>query len=62
MSHRDRDAPTLNQVQAAGLLPAWEETRGLVENAPTVTDLAAEFETLAPTWRVPSPKLFTGRE
>jgi dTDP-4-dehydrorhamnose 3,5-epimerase len=31
ISERDRDAPTLAQVQAAGLLPTWEATRAFVE-------------------------------
>jgi dTDP-4-dehydrorhamnose 3,5-epimerase len=31
MSDRDREAPTLDQVQAAGLLPTWKETQGFVE-------------------------------
>ena len=31
MSDRDRDAPTLAEVQAAGLLPTWEETRAFVD-------------------------------
>jgi dTDP-4-dehydrorhamnose 3,5-epimerase len=38
MSDRDRDAPTLHQVQAAGLLPTWEETQGLVEKLRRVRD------------------------
>ena len=28
---RDREGPTLAQVQAAGLLPTWDETRAFVE-------------------------------
>ena len=31
MSDRDRDAPTLAQVQAAGLLPTWNDTRAFVD-------------------------------
>jgi dTDP-4-dehydrorhamnose 3,5-epimerase len=31
MSDRDRDAPTLSEVQAAGLLPTWDDTRAFVE-------------------------------
>jgi dTDP-4-dehydrorhamnose 3,5-epimerase len=31
LSDRDRDAPTLEQVRAAGLLPGWDETRVFVE-------------------------------
>jgi dTDP-4-dehydrorhamnose 3,5-epimerase len=31
LSDRDRDAPTLAEVQAAGLLPTWEETRVYVD-------------------------------
>jgi dTDP-4-dehydrorhamnose 3,5-epimerase len=31
MSDRDRDAPTLEQVRAAGLLPTWEDARAYVE-------------------------------
>ena len=31
LSDRDRDAPTLAQVQAAGLLPTWDDTRGYVD-------------------------------
>jgi dTDP-4-dehydrorhamnose 3,5-epimerase len=31
MSGRDRDAPTLEQVRASGLLPTWDETRGFIE-------------------------------
>ncbi len=30
MSDRDRDAPTLSEVQAAGLLPTWDETRDFI--------------------------------
>jgi dTDP-4-dehydrorhamnose 3,5-epimerase len=30
-SDRDRDAPTLEQVQAAGLLSTWDETQAFVE-------------------------------
>lgn len=29
-SPRDREAPTLAQVEAAGLLPGWEETRAFI--------------------------------
>jgi len=31
MSDRDRQAPTLAQVQAAGLLPTWDETRAFID-------------------------------
>ena len=31
MSDRDRDAPTLAEVQEAGLLPTWEETRAFID-------------------------------
>ncbi len=31
LSDRDRDAPSLAQTQAAGLLPTWEETQGFVD-------------------------------
>jgi dTDP-4-dehydrorhamnose 3,5-epimerase len=31
MSDRDREAPTLDQVRAAGLLPTWDETRAFVD-------------------------------
>jgi len=31
MSDRDRDAATLSEVQAAGLLPTWDDTRAFVE-------------------------------
>jgi dTDP-4-dehydrorhamnose 3,5-epimerase len=31
LSDRDRDAPTLADVEAAGLLPTWEETRAFVD-------------------------------
>ena len=31
MSDRDRDAPTLQQVRAAGLLPSWEDARAYVD-------------------------------
>ena len=31
MSDRDRDAPSLDQVRAAGLLPTWDETREYIE-------------------------------
>jgi dTDP-4-dehydrorhamnose 3,5-epimerase len=31
MSDRDRDAPTLRQVRAAGLLPGWDDTRSFIE-------------------------------
>jgi dTDP-4-dehydrorhamnose 3,5-epimerase len=30
-SDRDRDAPTLEEVRAAGLLPTWEESRAFVD-------------------------------
>jgi dTDP-4-dehydrorhamnose 3,5-epimerase len=32
LSDRDRAAPTLAEVQAAGLLPTWDETRAFIEN------------------------------
>ncbi len=32
MSERDREAPTLAQVQADGLLATWDEARAFVEN------------------------------
>ena len=32
LSDRDREAPTLAETQAAGLLPTWEETRAFVED------------------------------
>ena len=35
MSERDRDAPSLEQVHAAGLLPSWEETRDYIEGLRT---------------------------
>jgi dTDP-4-dehydrorhamnose 3,5-epimerase len=31
MSDRDRDAPTLEQAGAAGLLPTWEQTRAFID-------------------------------
>jgi dTDP-4-dehydrorhamnose 3,5-epimerase len=31
LSERDRNAPTLAQVHAAGLLPTWDDTRAFVE-------------------------------
>jgi dTDP-4-dehydrorhamnose 3,5-epimerase len=31
LSDRDRDAPTLTQVQAAGLLPTWDDTRAFID-------------------------------
>jgi dTDP-4-dehydrorhamnose 3,5-epimerase len=31
LSDRDRQAPTLAQVQAAGLLPTWNETRAFID-------------------------------
>jgi len=31
MSDRDRDAPTLEQVRAAGALPTWDDTRTFVD-------------------------------
>ena len=31
LSERDRQAPTLAQVQAAGLLPTWDDTRAFVD-------------------------------
>jgi dTDP-4-dehydrorhamnose 3,5-epimerase len=32
ISNRDREAPTLAQVQAAGLLPTWDETRAFIDD------------------------------
>jgi dTDP-4-dehydrorhamnose 3,5-epimerase len=32
LSDRDRDAPTLAEVEAAGLLPTWDDTRAFVED------------------------------
>jgi dTDP-4-dehydrorhamnose 3,5-epimerase len=34
MSERDRDAPTLDEVRAARLLPSWDETRQFVDGLP----------------------------
>ena len=34
LSDRDREAPTLADVQAAGLLPTWEETQAFVRALP----------------------------
>jgi dTDP-4-dehydrorhamnose 3,5-epimerase len=31
LSDRDRDAPTLAQAQASGLLPTWDATRSFVD-------------------------------
>ena len=31
LSDRDRDAPTLAQVQATGLLPTWEEAKAFID-------------------------------
>jgi dTDP-4-dehydrorhamnose 3,5-epimerase len=31
MSDRDRDAPTLGEARAAGVLPTWDDTRAFVE-------------------------------
>jgi dTDP-4-dehydrorhamnose 3,5-epimerase len=31
MSDRDREAPTLDEVKAAGQLPTWDEAKALVE-------------------------------
>jgi dTDP-4-dehydrorhamnose 3,5-epimerase len=31
LSDRDREAPTLEQVRAAGLLPTWDETRAFID-------------------------------
>jgi dTDP-4-dehydrorhamnose 3,5-epimerase len=31
LSERDREAPGLERVQAAGLLPTWDETRAFVD-------------------------------
>ena len=32
LSDRDRDAPTLAEVEAAGLLPTWDDTRAFVDD------------------------------
>jgi dTDP-4-dehydrorhamnose 3,5-epimerase len=32
LSDRDREAPSLEKVQAAGLLPTWDEARAFVED------------------------------
>jgi dTDP-4-dehydrorhamnose 3,5-epimerase len=32
LSERDAAAPTLAEVEAAGLLPTWDETRAFVED------------------------------
>ena len=32
MSDSDRDAPTLAEVQAAGLLPTWDDTRAFIDD------------------------------
>ena len=32
LSERDRQAPTLAQVQAAGLLPTWDDTRAFADD------------------------------
>jgi dTDP-4-dehydrorhamnose 3,5-epimerase len=37
MSDRDRDAPTLEQVRAAGLLPTWEEAQAYVDRLRAIT-------------------------
>jgi len=34
MSDRDRDAPTMEQVLARGLLPTWDETRDYIAQLP----------------------------
>ncbi|HEX9499166.1 MAG TPA: dTDP-4-dehydrorhamnose 3,5-epimerase, partial [Mycobacterium sp.] len=31
ISDRDREAPTLSEAQAAGLLPTWDETRAFID-------------------------------
>ena len=31
MSDRDAEAPTLDEVKAAGLLPTWDETQAFVD-------------------------------
>ena len=31
LSERDRDAPTLDEVQAAGLLPTWDDAQAFVQ-------------------------------
>jgi dTDP-4-dehydrorhamnose 3,5-epimerase len=31
LSDRDRDAPTLAEVQAAGLLPTWDDAQAFVQ-------------------------------
>ena len=31
MSDRDREAPTLDEVEAAGLLPTWDDAKAFVE-------------------------------
>ncbi|MDT5237393.1 MAG: dTDP-4-dehydrorhamnose 3,5-epimerase, partial [Mycobacterium sp.] len=31
LSDRDRQAPTLAQVQAAGLLPTWDKTQAYID-------------------------------
>jgi dTDP-4-dehydrorhamnose 3,5-epimerase len=31
MSDRDREAPTLEQVRAEGLLPTWDESRAFID-------------------------------
>ena len=32
LSDRDAEAPTLDEVRAAGLLPAWDETRAFIDD------------------------------
>ena len=32
LSDRDADAPTLDEVRAAGLLPTWDDTRAFVDD------------------------------
>jgi dTDP-4-dehydrorhamnose 3,5-epimerase len=32
MSDRDREAPTLEEMRAAGLLPTWDETRAYIDD------------------------------
>ena len=34
ISDRDRAAPTLSEIQAAGLLPTWDETRSFIDDLP----------------------------
>ena len=39
MSDRDREAPTLDEVKAAGLLPTWDEAKAFVEELRAATPL-----------------------